>query len=165
MQLIGHSIEVVGEILDLVGGLDVDAMAEITCLQLLCANLQRANWNDHLARHQHADEDGQEHAHDQQPRGTEQQAVDRLQRRAQRLLEKHEPVHPRYRRRGGQDRPPIGVLPEFHGLRPRLDHGGDLRKLAEIGAQAASGVGMREQPPRRLDDIGVVALADLIRHR
>ena len=42
------------QILDLVSGVDVDAMTEIACFQLLGPELQRANWNDHVARHQHA---------------------------------------------------------------------------------------------------------------
>ena len=41
------------QILDLVSGVDVDAMTEIACFQLLGSELQCADWNNHVARHQH----------------------------------------------------------------------------------------------------------------
>ncbi len=94
--------------------------------------------------------------------GPEQQAVDRLQRLAQRLLEEDVPVQPAGPRRAAvSTERPSGSRPERDRLGLAHDHGGHLRKLGEIVPSAAIGVGMREQPAARSDDVGLGALADL----
>ena len=82
LQLVRHTIEMIGEIGNLVLGLHLDAMAELARLQLLGADLQCANWNNHTSRQQYAGQHGQENAERQKPGGAEQQVVDRLQRLA-----------------------------------------------------------------------------------
>ena len=163
LQLVCHAVEMVGEIRDLILRLHFDAMAEIARLQLLGTDLQGANRNDHFSRQEHAGQHGQEHAQRQQPRGAEQQIVDRLKRLAQRLLEEHVPLHSRHRGRGGQDRASIRVLPEDHGFGVRPDRGGDLRKIRKIGAKPGGGGRVSEQPPGRAYDKSLVVGADLLR--
>ena len=87
-----------------------------------------------------------------------EQAIDRLQRLVQRLLEKDIPVHPRNECPGRQDRTPVGIFPEIDRL--RLHHAGHLGKFGKIGAQSHFGIGMRDQSPSGTNHERIDILAD-----
>ena len=104
LQLPGHAVEVVGEFLDLVGGLDLDAMAEIAGLELPGPRLQCADRHHHLARQQEPGEHREQDARRHQPSGAVEKIVDRLERRARQLLGEDVPVQPVDAGRSGEDR-------------------------------------------------------------
>ena len=54
LQPAGHVVELVGERLELVAGLDRDALAQVAAADARGAGLQRLDRPDHLARQEHA---------------------------------------------------------------------------------------------------------------
>ena len=81
LHMRGHRIELARQILDLVGGPHVDAVAEVAGGEPPRARLQRLDRRDEAARQQHAGGGGENHAEEQQPDGAIDQAVDRRRER------------------------------------------------------------------------------------
>ena len=81
----------------------------------------------------------------QQPTGTVEQAVDRLQHHAQRLFKKDVPVPGHNRRRAGQDRTLSEILPNSHRFARLIEEGGYLGQLCQIRTKEVFGVGISNQ--------------------
>ena len=134
LQLIRHAIEMVGQFFDFDRSLDVDAMTEIAGLELSGAGLQGKDRHDHLTSQQHTGEHRENNAGRDQPSGPVQQIVDRLERRARKLLGKDMPVQPFDAGRRSQDRPPFRVTPEEHSIGAVAELDRHLRKTGHVHA-------------------------------
>ena len=154
LQLAGHPVELVGELLDLVLGVDLDAVVELAGSQPPRAGLQLVDRHHHVPRQQYSGDDGEREAQSQQPADPDQEAVDRRDRLVERLLEQHEQIDARNRGSPDQHLMPAGIFAD-RGRLGADNHRGDLGQAGEIGPDPPVGVGTREQAAVRSHDIGI----------
>ena len=104
MKLPGHAVELVGELLQLVVGLDLDPVSEVAVAEALGPGIERLDRNQHTPRQQHAGENRHRETECDQHRDADQEIVDRRQRLTGRLFEQNEPAELAHRARRGQHR-------------------------------------------------------------
>ena len=95
-QLACHAVELVGKFFEFIAGLDGDAAAEVAGAKPPCARAQRADWDHHAPRQQHAGERCHGQSEGDQQSDAEKQIADRRQGLPRRLLEHHEPAEARH---------------------------------------------------------------------
>ncbi len=149
--------------LDLIAGLDRDALGQIARADARGAGAQR------LDRHHHAA--GEKHAGDEGEQGARRAARSRcagstIKRRIgflDRRFDEHEPAERMHRRIGGQHLVAADVVGFLHVLAAAAGAGGlHLRELRHVGiAQHQADVGMGDQTAVGVDHISVAVLADL----
>src|SRR4029079_3279050 len=149
-----------GKVGNLIARLHLYPVAEIAGLELLCAYLQGAHGDDHLARQQSAGHECKQHAARKQPCGSKQQTVYGLQRLAARLLEKNETAEAWNGGPGRQHCLTIGIFAEER-VALSLDRRCNLRQIGEARAQKTLRVRMGEQASIRAHDQGRIVLSDL----
>ena len=162
VQLAGHAVELVGEFLQLVLGVDVDAMAEIAGAEPPRAGAQRRDRDQHAARQKRAGEDRDHEPEPDQQRDPHQLVADRRQRLRRRLLEEHGPAEFRHRARRGQHRMAVGIgarrqRPAPSGVIRAATCGRPRKILADLRALG----GARQHLAAWIDHIGERGLADL----
>ena len=157
-------VELVGQRLQLVAGVDRDAMTEIAAADALSAGLHGADRHQHAAREQRGRRTRDQEAERQQGE-VAQAAVDHgLEHLAARQFDEHDPLQRRDLGVGGKDIVAGKIARLFHLLRRGLGSTGlgDLGQPVHVGAaQHQRYVGMRDQPALRVDHVGIAVLADL----
>ena len=137
-ELAGHVVELIGELFQLVVGVDVDAMAEIAGAEPPRAGRERGDRDQHAAGQKSAGQDRDHEAEADQKRAAQQLVADRRQRLRGRLLEEHDPAEFRHRAGRGQHRMAVGVGARGQRRAVRRDQRGDLGQggevLGDIGA-------------------------------
>ena len=134
LELGGHPVELVGEVLDLVLGVDLDAVVELAGGEPPGAGLQLVDRHHHVSRQEHPGDDGERETQSQQPADPDQEAVDRRDRLVERLLEKHEQIDARDGGGPDENLMPAGILAD-RGRLGAGDHGGNLGQAGEIGPE------------------------------
>ena len=170
-----HLVEAVGERLDLVARVNVEALCKIAGPEFFGALLQAADRHDHPPRQESAGGERQQQAKAEQGQGLEQGRGDGSQRLGERLLHEDDPVRVWRDRVSGQDLSPVESGRDLGradagtrghcgaGLRAgvgveRLPHLGKPRKIRI--AQNEAQVRMGDQPALAVDDEGVALAAD-----
>ena len=161
LQLARHAVELVGQFLQLVGGMDVDALAEIAGAEPPRAGAQCRDRNQHAARQQRAGEDRDQKPERDQKCYPPQLIADRRQRQRGRLLVEHQPAEFRNGVGCGQHRLAAGVGAGSLRLAVRLDQCGDLRQRGHIPGHLGALGGARQHLAALVDHIGGRDLADL----
>ncbi len=162
LQAVRHVVELVGEPLELVAGLDRDALAEVAAADALRAGPQHLDRDDHAAGEEEPGEKGQHQPAEHDEAGPLDRVVERGIGLLDRQLDEDEPAQRRHRRIGAQHLAAVKVLRLLHrtGL-PRARRR-DLGEPRHVGvAQHEADVRMRDQAAVAVDDIGDAALADL----
>ena len=161
LELARHAVELVGELFQLVLGVDVDAVTEIAGAEPPRAGAQRRDRNQHPARQQRTGKDRNRKPKSDQERDPHQLVADRRQGLRRRLLEQHGPAELRHRARRGQNRMAVGVgagrqcLPVRRHQRCYLRQGREIpRDLRPLGRRC-------QHLAALVDHIGEGALADL----
>ncbi len=175
-QLRGHAVELVGERLELVAGLDRDLRVEVAGADALRAFLQHADRPRHVPREPYGGEGGEKDTGDEQGDGAEYRGVERLVDLRHRLLDEHLPAERRRlgalqllvttgldRRICSQDACAAEILCEHcervFGI--GRERGLDLLKARHVGlAQHEADVRIGDEVAAAVDDVGLALLAD-----
>ena len=159
LQAAGHVVELVGERLDLVAGLDGDALAEVTAAEAGGAGAQRVDRHHHAPREEHASRKGERERAEQDEPGALQRRIERRVGLRDRGLDENEPAEGRDRRRSDQHLVPgdvFGLLDLLAIVAGYLGAGAaHLGKLRHVGvAQHQADVGVGNEPPGGIDHVG-----------
>ena len=92
LQPSGHVVELVGERLELVAGLDRDALAQVAAADARGAGLQGLDRPHHLARQEHAGKNGQAERRQQDQAGALDRRVETRIGLVARQLDEHQPA-------------------------------------------------------------------------
>ena len=167
LKLPRHVVELVGQRLDFVAGLDADALAEVARTNPRRARAQRLDRHHHLSCQEHAGDEGEQKRAKQHIAGALDRCVKRRIGFGHRRLDKNQPAERRDLRIGGQHPVAGDILGFLHRFaRTGRTGAADLRQLRHVGiAQHQADVGMRDQAAVGIDYKGTAALADLdLRH-
>ena len=146
-ELPGHAVELVGQLLQLVRRLHLDAVAEIAGAETPRAGLQRRDRHQHAPRHDGAGDDRDHEAEPDQQRDPHQLVADRRQRLRGLLFEEHVPAEFRHQARRRQHGVALGI-----GARCRRHAAGPADGLRPAAASTDScrpRARSRRRPARR----------------
>ena len=124
-----HAVELAGKLLQLVAGVDVDAMAEIAAAEPPRAGRERRDRDQHPPRQDRAGEHRDQEADADQQRDADELVADRRQRLRGRLFDEHDPAELRHRAGGGQHRIAVGAGALLQRAADRRGLRRDLRQL------------------------------------
>ena len=166
LQAAGHVVELIGERLELVAGLDRDALAKVAAADPGRAGAQGLDRHHHSAGEEQAREKRQDETRQQQQARAPDRGVERRVGLADRKVDEQQPSERRDRGVSGEHPQPLDVTGFLNLLIRRAGfaaaRGLHLGKARQVGiAQHQADVGMGDQAAVRIDDVGMSALADL----
>ena len=156
-QPLRHPVELARQRFQLVGGLDLDAMAELAGADARCAFLDLKNRFHQAPRERYARGYGDQQGQQQQTNGSPQRGIERRERFRQRLLDEREPAHRRNLGMGGEHAVAVQVRRNDRGLGvrspgPRYANG--IRGAEIELPQHQADVGMGDEMARGIHDVG-----------
>ena len=164
LKLASHLVELVGQRLDFVAGLDADALGEIAGADACRAGAQRLDRHHHPAGEKHAGDESERERAEQHQAGALDRSIKRRVGLLDRRLDEDHPAERGDRRVGGEHllaRNVLGLLDLLAGIIGRGSAGAThLHEARHVGvAQHQADVGMRDQAALGIDHIGVAVLA------
>jgi hypothetical protein len=133
LELAGGAVELLAQRLELVSGPDLDAVTEIPGADAGRALAERPDRRDHPPGEEHARQDRQPEAQQEDDRAADDRSSERGVRVRERLLDENEPAEARDRHMGGED--PAAL--EAFGHRRVLDLAGTPRPGRLLGPRVA----------------------------
>ncbi len=160
MQLAGHTVELLAQVLKFVARAHIDPVRKLTATDAGGPRVQRLDRTPDLPREGETGDHRDEHAQQHEQAGAKNGSAEGRERLGQRLLDEDRPAERRddgvrhqrvaSRKIGGQ-----------HGLRGAIAGGPDMRLGRKIGlAQDEADVGMRDEMALLIDHVRLAQAAD-----